>query len=274
MSIKKYNIGIKMHPLIVLGIIIIAIGTFILYLGSMRQSNQVNEEIQKKLNMTSDKIDSLKKDPGINKESINEIDDEFNSWAKDFTNNKNAHQLNFEKENLDIQKKQNDLSIEWRPMYIYFTQTLKNLLDAFNQNNDWKIVYSIPELPNNLFSEEFQNYVIKLKFNDRQSMLMAFFSSRSTALPNIYIANIYNKNIFEKEKKYSVTDVGLGGLTISPDIEVNEIRIYIIEHYYPLLKLKGDYSLKDYEKSIKEILKTIIEYKIVMVEKGVENNEN
>lgn len=129
----------KMHWLIIFGIVLIAVGTFLTYLGGNLQSNKVSDEIKDKLKSTNEKIDSLKKDNNINKGTIIEIENEFNSWAKDFFNKKDEYQLKHEMQDLNIKNKGVTLSMEWRSFYDYFFSNLKGMIDAYNKTNENKI---------------------------------------------------------------------------------------------------------------------------------------
>ncbi len=248
----KNIMGLKMNWIMILGIILIAIGTFLTYLGSNLQSNKVSDEIKGKIQDTNAKIAALQKEPSINKEAVDKLDNEFSAWATELIKNKDSQRLHYEKDILDIKGKELSLSKEWLTFYNFFFETLKNLLDAYNRTAKNLITYEIPPLPNNLFSESINNFVANIKFS-KQISWNIILSKEISEIPSINITVINeSKNI--------------GGLSIAP-MSITDKVMYIFKDkdIFMTNDLLSKYDLGDYKNSLKTILKIIVEYQLTFI---------
>ncbi|MCC9137157.1 hypothetical protein ACFSKU_20875 [Pontibacter silvestris] len=121
----------RMNIYIVIGILIIAIGTFIMYVGSGKSSDKSQKEILEKFEETQHKIDALKSSPNTNSKEIAKIEDEFNEWANDFIKTKDLKKLDLEKKGLDVKSNRIVLSSKWKPQLDSFFSSLKSMIDVY-----------------------------------------------------------------------------------------------------------------------------------------------
>ena len=247
-----------------IGVIIICLGTFLMYLNSNYESKKVSSEIIEKIQMTNAKIETLKKNPTTSISKINQIDSEFNSWASDFIKNKDSFKLKLEKEKLDVENIKIIQSQKWFPVYDYFFTTLKNMIYAYNKSSSSKLLLKIPTVPVNLFSKEAHEFIAKIKFSKNLIWMISLqgnISESDTTLPEIDInieeANLFDKNLIPNQHLYL-----FGDLTIYLDTEYSKIRL---KHYnrFDTKELKNKYDLKNFKKSINQILETIIQYQLL-----------
>jgi hypothetical protein len=152
----------------IIGYIIITIGTILTYLGAVTQNNKATDEIKQQIKITNEEIETLKQDPNIEQKSLNKIDNEFKSWAKDFLENKEAKKLEYDKEKLDKRLLAASKSKEWFKFYDYFFIAIKNLINAYNQMSENPIEYEIPRLPANLFSDEIEKFKASIIFSQKE----------------------------------------------------------------------------------------------------------
>ncbi|TSA25830.1 MAG: hypothetical protein D4R68_08205 [Ignavibacteriales bacterium] len=252
-TIKK--IGLKMNWIMILGIIVIAIGTFLTYLGSNYQSNKVSDDIKEKIQDTNAKIAALQKEPSINKEAVDKLDNEFSSWATEFIKNKDSQKLHYEKEILDNKGKELSLNKEWVPFYNCFFETLKNLLNAYNKSSKNKIAYEIPQLPDNLFSERINEFVAEIKFSKNIVWKISLRLNRLDILPYIDI-NVENNS----KDTGCLTIVALIRSRKNIRVLKNNQNIFITNN------LMEEYDLDNYTNSLKTILKIIVEYQLALID--------
>ena len=256
-----------MNWIMIIGIVFITFGTFLTYLGSNYQSNKVSDEIKEKIQMTNDKIEELQKGPGDNKESLNKIDNEFKSWATDFIKNKDSHKYKYEKENLDTKIKEATLSKEWVSFYEYFFESLNSLIMAYNETSSKKILTKISKIPANLYTESAKDFIAKIKFSNDLIWIITLKVTQPFDNNNIPSIEIHKEQseLFDKDIKPSTDFIIWGDLSIIPLPDYSKIRVERSRKEFLTKELKSEYDLHDYKISVKQLLKTIIEFQLTQI---------
>ncbi|MES2138490.1 MAG: hypothetical protein V4511_02200 [Bacteroidota bacterium] len=152
-----------MNIYIILGTIIVAVGSLIIYFGSNRDSQSSQNEITEKLNETQKKIDNLKL-TSIDTQKVNQIENEFHEWANDFVQNKDKKKIFIEKKHLENKESRIGLNEQYRPCFLLFLETTKNIINAYNAKTGEKFSYTINSLPMNIFDSNAEQYNAKITF--------------------------------------------------------------------------------------------------------------
>lgn len=156
--------NLKMNIYIILGIVVVGIGTLIIYVGGNRDSQSSQNEITAKINETQKKIDNLKFESN-DKEKVSQIENEFHEWANDFVENKDKKRIFVEKKQLENKESRIKFNELYRPHFLLFLETTKNIIDAYNAKTGEKISYRISSLPMNIFDPNVEKYKAQLIFN-------------------------------------------------------------------------------------------------------------
>jgi hypothetical protein len=256
--LTRYGIAIA-----IIGVIIFALGTYLTYYGTTIVNKKDKEEIKKDILSFSKKIDDLNKgakSEEIKKEAI-KLETEFKLWADDFLKNKPRKKIELEKSEIDFKIKNIELNEKYKAIYEFFYKCLKNFIDAYNENLNKKIFYEIPEqFPQNVFITG-EKYIAKIQFEEKLFWKFELRTTKSIGTedryPIIYII-IDNK----------LEDISLPLPEITIHIKLDKNQIYLLK-YGDLLRipaLKDEYELDNYEKSIKNIIKELMEYQLIKLE--------
>ncbi|NQT34305.1 hypothetical protein HQ587_03875 [bacterium] len=255
----------------ILGIILIAFGTFLTFYGSSIKSKQDNKtmqfEFKAKYDEVISKIDSLKfpsqsdqynGEINSTKSDVDAIENDYLKWADQFFSNIESTQLEDAKYGLGKKEKEIELSRKYRSVYICFLDQVKSFIDAYNQRSEVKITYTFPTLPPNIYNAEEQNYLSEIRFN--KEVIWAVFISGGNALegdiPRIIISRS-DKNGIESAKKEDLSFLHLHSiLTIHFDMEGNELRLWKKDEN--VRGLAEEYPFEDYEKSFEEIIEKYV----------------
>lgn len=158
----------KMNIYVIFGVVIIAIGTCFLYLGSSKSDKIAQKEVTEKIEETQRKIEELKHSGSGNVDTnkINEIENEFNAWADSFLQNKEILKLSFQKKDINDKEERLSLNAKWRPFYVSFFINIKNIIDAYNKKSNDVVKYKIVQLPENLFNPDNGIYTSSISFRE------------------------------------------------------------------------------------------------------------
>ena len=153
-----------MNIYIIAGIVIIGLGTLLVYYGSGKNDKESQEEITDKIEDTQRKIEELKSDPTISYKDIMEVENEFTAWADDFLEKKEQKKLELEKTNIGEKETRIELDSFWRPQIDEFLTETNNILSAYSSKSGDSIDFDIPVLPKNIFHVHADPYKANINF--------------------------------------------------------------------------------------------------------------
>lgn len=245
----------------IVGIILIALGTFLTYFGSTKDANLTKKETQKLVNdkvsevltefQKLEKIDTT----GSQSAGANKIAEEFLSWAANFKENIDSFKLNYEKQKLEDQADQLEYCKKWHYMYDIFFGTLKNLIEAYNTKTNSNIECKLDPPPVNFLSPEVKNYRGYVKFrNDLYwniQILSNYVSQKSLA---IYIS-VQSENGEEFLSSFDLF------IAIRPLQDMYVISFEKDSLYVGGIKTSG--KISEYPDIIKTLLKRCLEKQLI-----------
>jgi len=255
-----------MNFYIILGIILIALGTLFTYYGSHVKTKAVNEiskkEISGKIEEVLTEIEGVKKsqDDETKKQDVEKIEDEFKIWAKDFVQNLDKKKVDFEKKKIENKQLELELSSKWRQMYVIVFEYIKSLIKAFNQQSEGNISYNFPKVvPKNIFLEDFDKYQVKITFNSDNLWIISLRIPDIIDGKTIPVIKIDHYNEEKGIDVYSFTC----HISIHFDLDDNKIGVYEAGTDPLIFEDKKQYELDNYEDVLKSIFKKAFENQIV-----------
>ena len=254
-----------MNWITIFGAIIILIGTLIMTYGNQVSSFRSNEEIQKQITAFSGKFDHLK-EVSPTKSMTNEVqilEDEFNTWAKKFTQDKQIKKVEAQKEALSVKEKEIELNEKYGVYYKTFFYDLKSYLKAYNEQATPQLIYDIPDFPQNLFPDINTQYIAKIKFRDKLIWKFAVdLQTKKLSDDRLPTINLVLSNKYEDEKLLRLPEI-----IFVFDIGRKKIRIVKMSSEVSIGKqLKDEYPLDKYDSTFLDIIKNLIEQQIIETE--------
>ena len=248
------------------GIIINAIGTFLIIYGPEKNTNKENKEIKDKLEEFGKKLENVKKENltfEVKENKIEELENEFTEWAKNFISNQDEKKLEIEKFEINLREEKVKLSQKWRPFYIYFFENLIKIITAYNSaNNTQKIsIIENPSFPANIYNETYKYYNeskyfrIIVKFKDK--LYWKIFLELSNDEQDIPKINLYTTD--NPNESYFFNRV-----IIKPYPELNKIFVDF-SRIFKRIELKEKYNLDSYSDSLNDILQKTFELQILIL---------
>jgi len=261
---------IKNQQLIVVGVIINAIGIFLMAKGSSLSTKKDKSEI-------IDKIKGFREEIGVMKnnitnieslEKIEEIQNEFNEWADNFVSDIESKRVEQQKSEVLRKEKEIKLSKKWRHIYQYAFEMIDNMLEAYNQRTGKRIECIIPELPNNLYDKDAESFKSLIVFNNDTVWTITFQiikPYKKEEIPNIVIHFFFGESWGYSARKraekgpsreFLLLDINLAGKCFHP--AKSDLNLYVGD-------VKDTYSISadNYKTSIKDLFTTLFEYQII-----------
>lgn len=267
--LNKYYNKLIIYWKLILGIILVGCGTYLTisenYNKGDRDSTELKKEFKKEIQSTKETIKGLYQKSEISNEDVTKIDTEFTSWANEFIRNIDYYKLKNEKKIIENKNNQITLNEKWLPFYQDFFITLGRMIETLNIQSTSKISKNIPTIPYHLFSKSASQFIAKIKFPNNVVLIFILqnrLTYLSNSLPSIEIFEA-KPELFDKQFEFNKEYIPMGGLGIEPLPERSKIRIDQLFSDLKISELKPDYDLNDYHKSIKEILKTILQDKLI-----------
>ena len=253
-----------MNWVTIIGLFIVAIGTGLIIYGTSIMNKQ---DLKKEITSFSQKIKKVESEAKTEdtKEKVKQIEEEFESWAKDFTDKKNIKQLEFEKDILNVKDRTAKLNLQYRELYHYFFDTLRSYVIAYNhQNPKNKLIYEINNFPNDIFSSESEKYVAKVEFSKtivHKYVLRVIQPIDADKIPGIVL--LIDDNFDRPLAEFS--RFILEETSISFIFVQKHEFVYIEKKNEKLIipQLKEQYSMKDYKASLNEIIRKIMEGQLI-----------
>lgn len=251
-----------MNYYIVSGIILTAIGTLLLTYGGLVQSQKDSDSNQKKADeqyhQISKDLSELKGIPKaeLSYDAVRKVEIDVQNWAQSFVSDKDRLQSiqhsKIEQENRRLQ------SIERlsRDYFGFFTETLRQAINSYNQNLKTNIAIQLPELDPSLFGSKDSRFDGNITFPSGRRWIITACQTEpgpEIAAPIILI-----------NKFSSASTVGQTELLLRFGKDMKRFHI----------RLQGDFSLfygtgtvggeiSDYENSIKAVLRNLLEAEII-----------
>jgi len=253
----------KMNWIVILGFILGALGSWLVYYGQGKESNKTSDEVKNKIDKFDEKLDNIIVENISAEEKerkIDEIKDEYSEWAAEFSNNKDQYKLEYKKNNIGLEEKKVSLNKEWREFYISFFNKLEAMVNAYNKipnNNKVNIIHK-DDLPTNIFdaSRDNSNYIIK--FNDTTFWQCSIDNREPFNVSNLPVIIIR----VTRDQKDDSSNLDFFILV------KDDRKKLLVNKNYRLVNapLKDDYSIENPEAAINEILKSLFQYQIIELE--------
>ncbi|MFC5270270.1 hypothetical protein [Adhaeribacter terreus] len=253
-----------MNWITIIGIVFIAIGTFLTFYGPSIDSKKDKEELNQKFSEFNNELKSIRREdiPQSEKEQkIAELKNEYSQWASEFSNNKELYKLEYQKNNLGLEEKKLAINKEWKYFYSNFFTQLESSVIAYNEyskNGKIEIIEKF-QFPSIIFNADHKNFFYILKFGE-------------TIFWKIFILN--NQTFKEKELPpivISVSNKNIGDDFVMPALGIYpfpERKLIIVRKLNNEINIppKEEFPLNNYEKSMQEIIKGIVQYQVLKLE--------
>ena len=132
----------------IIGIILIALGTFLTFFGSHIQSKRDKSNFEEKHHEVIASIASVKAQQDSTKDSgtTAKIEKEYLEWADQFFGGLEKTKLSLEKEKIEEVEMQLDLSNKYRYLYEAFVGTFNSYINAYNEGSGNRITCNLMAL--------------------------------------------------------------------------------------------------------------------------------
>lgn len=244
-----------MNIYIVFGIIIIGLGTLLIYYGSGKNDKQSQKEITDKIEDTQKKIEQLKSDSNVNQTELTKVENEFDKWAEEFIGCKEKKKLELEKTIIGNKESRINLNSFWRPQLKEYLIETKKLISAYNSKANDSIQLEIPDLPDNIFLSNSNPYKAKITF--RPDIIWEISIVPANNFSQKEMVDFQIKIIKDTLQKYDSDTEELA-------IVLNEKRIQIVILKNTRLNLKNIPEIFEYtDGRLKEIARLLVENQLL-----------
>jgi hypothetical protein len=258
---------IKDPKLVVLGVIINAIGLFVMTVGSLISSKKDKSEIIEKISGFREEISTVKSSIA-SRESLHDvekIENEFNEWAESFVGNFESKAIERQKNEILLKETEINLSKKWRHVYQYVFEVIRQMLEAYNQKAKNKIEFKVPELPINLYGEEANSFKSFIVFDENTVWTIKLSPvrphDRKENIPSIDISFFLGDSA--RKDAQSRTGFNCIILFINPKEESIGLQKIFLTNLIGDVKNSYSISANEYKASIRELFTTLIEYELV-----------
>lgn len=245
-----------MHWVTIIGIILIAVGTFLTYLGTSLSSKNDYEEGIAKFASKVEEILNNKEHP-IKEEDRAKVVFEFDEWANDFLNSREEQRIKIEKQILTKKEQKLALNKAYNKIYTTFFDTLNQFLSSYNKTTKKKIKYDIPPFTEDLYSDSIRKYKAIIQFSKSSKWEIYLIRNKTFSdgleLPYIYINSLSNN----EKKSRSINEVSL---QIDPNSKY--IHVFNAQNEFKDIELSRTIQLDNYPEGIKDLVKQILEFKL------------
>ena len=167
-----------MNAYIIVGILIIALGTGLTLYGQHIKSKSDSSILQEKVENVLKSIDETKK--GEKDEAttgkMQQIEQEFRTWATEFLKDREQKKVAQAKNQLDSVDEQFKVSNEVKPVFEYVLKTIESLARSYNAESGQKVQIDFPSIPPNLYSQAANKYSGKVIFPSKVVWRVTFLS--------------------------------------------------------------------------------------------------
>lgn len=258
-----------MSYLIVIGIILLSIGSFVTYLGSKNENDESQKQVNDKLDNFNKKLDAISNSsltPVEKEKKISTIKSEFDIWAKQLHNNYSELVLLHDKKILSASEEKLVKNKKWIPIFRNFFDKLIQMIKSINKEtsfNTIKIHSSSSTFPRDVFTDEVEEYFKILEFSteDFLKVKVSYLKSQKKHIPFL---NFECYDDFEEAK----TDFG----------PRNQLTIFFNDDDTFHISTEGSFDTIEFELSkennskcsidnITDLLKKIIQHQLIISSK-------
>lgn len=177
------------YTLIVAGLLIVAMGTGLTIYGAQINSSDESQEMRAEINETLKKLSAAQAQvaPQSQAATVQEIQDEFATWAKQFLETRGSKRLALDQSNLERKAIELRISANWRPYLVELVQSLRRTVEAYNAVAGTRFEVNLPEPPTNLYDGE---YIGRISFGVEATWEVVLFAEKPPSDDKIPWASI------------------------------------------------------------------------------------
>lgn len=139
---------------IVIGVVLIGVGTLFTLVGGQRFSKKDSDAIDNKVQQVLTKIDEVKGATApAQQQQLRAIKEEFADWAAEFQRDRVTKQLKLSQSKLDAQAKAIERTLPVRRLFSHALEVLRESLDAYSAHTGAKISHELPAVPDDIFEQ-------------------------------------------------------------------------------------------------------------------------
>ena len=257
-----------MNLLIILGVVLVGLGTYLTILGSQKKSDNSERKILSEIEKTREKTESRIKEildtselSDKQQEEIEKVKNEFDDWASELKSSLEKKKIEIQKSELTVNENSIELNDKYRYLYTNYFNSISSIIDAINSKIDYNIQYDIPDLPQNVFNSEYKEYLATVFFNNNIQWNISFRPNEKTSMspfPSIWLFIVKN------DKDHSREELDIFSIRFEP--EKNIYGLILVQNNYLNLKsfnfenLMVNYYPLD---QVNDFSKTLIELQII-----------
>lgn len=157
-----------MHPLIIIGIILVAVGTGLTIFGGVLQNRvdsvKTTQIVTEKIDNAMEKMSELKSEDTVDITQAEEVLDEFSEWAEEFLSNRGAKKLEIERARLSTLEDEIKQTNKTRVFLGNSFSTIEGILLAYSKQSGDPIDIQLPSsIPENVYRAKCEGII---KFSD------------------------------------------------------------------------------------------------------------
>jgi hypothetical protein len=171
-----------MNGYIIIGIVIIAVGTFFVQYGARLESKRSGTKSEARLEQISQDLAELKGRPksALSQESVLRVQEDVTAWAKDFATDRQTKELTFKQRKLEQEQAAQHANALAREYAVFFVNVLRDTLQSYQKIAGQQITYELSEVPSNLFDNRNASYSGNIVFSSTRRWVISAFATTST----------------------------------------------------------------------------------------------
>ena len=255
-----------MNVYIIIGIILAALGTFILTYGGVVQSRKDAEKSERiaaeQYYELSKDIAELKGKPRaeLSFEAVNKVENDVQKWAKAFVAEKdrlkNIHDNKLQEEERRLYSS-HTLS---RDYFSFLITTIKKAVDTYNKELNASIATEFPEISTNLFNSSDERFQGKVVYSNTAIWdIKAYLSSPSPDVSGPIILITGSDDPKMKTQTKEKTELLLRFGKDSENFHIRLTGAFLLA--YGSHSING--KIEDYEETVKKIIKALFENQLL-----------
>jgi hypothetical protein len=254
-----------MNAFIVWGIILVAVGTFLVTWGGIVRSRKDSADSAKaseaQLNAISRDLADLKGRPksDLSEDAIKRVETDITKWAQDFGSKKQQRKLQVEQQLAAHQSAVDHSNELIRGYFQFFLTVLRTALASYAQESNGQLDIQLPEMPATLFSDQDAHYTGRVLFSPAVHWnISTMYDTQSPELagPWFMITLIKTTPGGNSPKEH-------GELLVRFDQHVKFFYIRLQRDFLLAVPVHSQrQATTEYEATIKSILKSLIEFQL------------
>jgi hypothetical protein len=247
-----------MNFYIISGILLIALGTGMMVYGQHVKSKVDSAEVQNKVDDVLKRIDEVrggeKNEASAGK--INQIEQEFETWAADFLKDRERRKVELARTHLDSIDVELKVTNEWSPVFEYVKKTIEAMAHAYNIKSGETIKVIFPPLPTNLYSDEANEYSGKVIFPNKVVWRISFSSTKPARENHPPKMHIFFQ--IEGKQHYEISFLSI------QYFDQKTFAVFLNGPNVPIAEgIEGIYPFESYRESMKTIVQRLFEAQLL-----------